>query len=478
MIQTAHDAGRLPDTPVVLPNKRVLIYPVHRTVHWWRHVGKAMGWGESMVVSDLRGEGDVSVVDDFYAELRHLRRQTVPGGVLPTAVVLDVVARCRLLRWLDPHLAQCMVLAMAAAMDRVLAEFKPRVVLSFPIDRYVSDVLERCAAARGIRYLEVTANVVPNMGMLLYRGALVQLAAPAEPGQVRQITEEIADPAFVPTYVRKKSRYTAAKFVRTLGYFRARALAFKLISWAKRDPLNLHYMDAQPFLGHKCRWKDIRIVKLVNPRWREAMAAFPRERRVMFALQLFPEASIDYWLRNVALIDHENLVVEAAAAFSNAGFQVLVKDHPLQFGFRQTELIDRLLALPNVVFLPYDVSGPELISVSGASFSCTGTLGLQAALAGLKSVVTESYYANDEDFIVYRERHDVSGLPQRVLDMPTCADLRARRERIIAHLLRGSFAADFFSFQNFDPAQPAPGADGMALALGHHLDLLIAEGQL
>ena len=55
----------------------------------------------------------------------------------------------------------------------------------------------------------------------------------------------------------------------------------------------------------------------------------------MFGLQLFPEASIDYWLRNVELIDHDNLVVDAARSFSEQGFLVLVKDHPSQFGFRQ-----------------------------------------------------------------------------------------------------------------------------------------------
>mgnify|MGYP006281659677 CR=1 FL=1 len=97
----------------------------------------------------------------------------------------------------------------------------------------------------------------------------------------------------------------------------------------------------------------------------------------MFALQLFPEASIDYWLRNIELVDHENLVVEAAQGFSTAGFLVLVKDHPLQFGFRKTDFLDRLAAIKNVVILPYDVSGNELMSLAGASFSSTGTLGFK-----------------------------------------------------------------------------------------------------
>jgi hypothetical protein len=476
---SSRPSAAAPVTPAADDNRRVLLYPVHRTVAWWRYVGQNLGWGDSVVVTDLRGEGDISVVDDFYRELGRLRAQDQPQGLLLSpAEEADVVARCRLLRWLDRRLAGAMAQAMALAMDRVLAQVDPRVVLSFPIDRYVTDVLERRAHARGIKYLELTASVVPRMSMLLYRGALVQVKQPPPAALVQQTVQEIASPAFVPTYVQKKSKYTKGRFVRTLGYFRVRALAFKLISWIKRDPLNLHYMDAQPFLGHKCRWKDIRMVDLCDAQWRDKLAAFPQERRVMFGLQLFPEASIDYWLRNVDLIDHENLVVDAARSFSAQGFLVLVKDHPSQFGFRHTDLIDRLLAIPNVVMVPYDVSGNELMAHAGVNFTCTGTLGLQAALAGLPSVVTESYYAADDDFLIFRERQEVAGLGQRVLQHQFSAPLDRRRERIISHLLRGSFEADFFSFQGFDPASPSAGAKDLAQALGQRLDQLIAEGQL
>lgn len=461
------------------PNKRVLIYPVHRTVAWWRFVGRNLGWGDSVVVTDLRGEGDISVVDDFYKEMCRLRREANPTSDLFTPEqVADIIARCRLLRWLDQRLAKAMVHAMAIVMDAVLEQVDPRVVLSFPIDRYVSDVLERLAHARGIKYLELTASVVPGMSMLLYRGALVQVAAPPPRELVEATVNEIANPTFLPTYVQKKSKYTKGKFLRTLSYFRIRALAFKVISWAKRDPLNLHYLDAQPFLGHKCRWKDIRVVDLCDANWRAKTERFPQARRVMFGLQLFPEASIDYWLRNVDLIDHENLVVEAAAAFSNQGFVVLVKDHPSQFGFRQTEFLDRLLTLPNVVMVPYEVSGNELLALCGTSFTCTGTLGLQAALAGLISVVTESYYAMEPDFLMLRERGEVTDLAQRVVANRFSDPIEARRERIIGNLLRGSFEAGFFSFHDFNANQPSAGALNLAKALGRRLDQLVSEGLL
>jgi hypothetical protein len=460
-------------------NKRVLIYPVNRTVAWWSFVGRNLGWNESVVVTDVRGTGDVCVVDDFYVELKRLRLDERPtSSQLSDAEAIDVIARCRLLRWMDPHLAKCMAHAMAIAMDRVLERVNPRVVLSFPIDRYVTDVLERSARARGIKYLELTASVVPNMSMLLTRGALVKVAATPPTELVNETIREIANPAFVPSYVQKRAKYTKAKFIRTLAYFAVRGVAFKAISWIKRDPLNLHYLDAQPFLGHKCGLKDVRIVDMCDANWRDKLLPFPKDSRVMFGLQLFPEASIDYWLRNVALIDHENLVVEAARSFSEQGFLVLVKDHPSQFGFRQTELLDRLLALPNVVLVPYDVSGNELTAQVGVSFTCTGTLGLQSALFGLTSVVTESYYATEPDFLIFRERAEVERLAHRVLTSTFADPLDVRRERIISNLLQGSFAADFFSFRKFDPAKPSSAALEMAQALGRRLDQLIAEGQM
>ncbi|HYH42454.1 MAG TPA: alpha/beta hydrolase family protein [Burkholderiales bacterium] len=460
-------------------NRRVLIFGIHRTVDWWQYLGQNMGWGESVVVTDLRGEGEICIVDDFYAELGPLRAKESPRSPhLTDAEVEDVIARCRALRWLDSRLARAMAHAVAIAFDRVLERTRPRLVLSLPIDRYVTDVLERLARKRGIRYFELTASPFPDMSMLLERGALVRLPDPPAPEVLEARMQELSSPAFVPSYVRGRTKYNHVKFVRTMGYFQARGLAFRAIGWAKRDPLNLHYLDAQPFLGHKCRWKDIRVLDMCDYQWRDKLSAFPIEKRVFLGMQLFPEASIDYWLQNRALIDHENLIVQAVSVFSKAGYLVLVKDHPLQFGFRHTDVLERLLAMPNVVFVPYDVSGNELLSLVKVNFTCTGTLGLQAALAGLTSIVTESYYANDRDFVLFREPSELSGLPERIEKFPPDGSLEARRRNIIEPLLRGSFEADFFTFRNFDRKRSEEGPRALAGALGHRLDLLAEGGNL
>ena len=463
-----------------LQGRRILIFGIHNTVDWWRHLGLNMGWESSTVVTDLRGEGDISVVDDFYAEMQRLQRRPDPLFSLLTAdEKRNVIARCRTLRWLEPELAHTMVEAMAYALDRVLDRIAPRLVLSFPIDRYVKHVLKLLAARRGVPYLELTASVVPELSMLLRDGRLASPLGEAAAYEIERQIATITSPTFTPSYVPKKATYTRGKFVRTLGYYRARALALKLKSLRQVDPLNIHFLDAQPTLGHKCRWRDIRIVGLSDPQWRAKVEAVPQAQRVLFGLQLFPEASIDYWIANPALLDHENLVVRAAKAFSDAGFVLMVKDHPLQFGFRQTEFIDRLRALKGAVIVPYEVSGNELMSLAGVNFTFTGTMGFQAALQGIKSVVTDSYYSNDEDFIVFRSPEELDLLPQRVLNFdPATQVLVQRQRRIIGQLLQGSFAGDFYSFKSFSHVKPTAGADTMALALGNQLDLLAAQGQI
>ena len=58
----------------------------------------------------------------------------------------------------------------------VLDEVKPALITCFPMDRYVSDVLERIGKTRGIPFYEVTAGAVPGTSMILYRGQLVKRA--------------------------------------------------------------------------------------------------------------------------------------------------------------------------------------------------------------------------------------------------------------------------------------------------------------
>lgn len=452
----------------------VLIYSIHRTEAWWRYVGENMGFDKSFVVSDLRNEGDYCVTDDFYHHQKKFYKQGATSSRLLSAEnVTEIIARCRLLRFMPTRRAGAMALGMAEAFDHVLNETQPTVIVSFPIDRYVSDVLEYLAKARGIPFFELTVSAFAGMSMLMKKGVLCKHNEGPDEKLVKAKVDEMVTPLFTPTYVQGKTQFNAARFLKVFTYFRARAIAFKLISWWKRDRLSLHYLDAQSFLGHKPHLSDIRALSMTDPDWRSRLKGFDKEKRIFFGLQLFPEASIDYWIEDLELIEHEDLMVAVATAFSKAGYLILVKDHPLQFGFRQAGLIERLLQLENVVFVPYEVSGNEVLGECGVNFTCTGTLGLQAALLGLKSITTENYYTTPGDFILLKSFDQVRDLPAMVEETQETVDLTARQNRIIANLLKGSFESDFFSFQGFSPKYPAPGAKRLGELTGVEIRKLI-----
>lgn len=455
----------------------VLVYAINRTDKWWKFIAENLGFPRHVVVSDVRGAADRDVVDDFnVAYKRQFAYSDIQTLTFTEAEVRDVIARCRLLRWLPPKQARSMVAAMEEAFSKVLDETHPKVVVSFPIDRYVSDVLERLAQRRGIPYVELTASLVSGMCMLMHRGQLIKTSPPPSEEVLAQQIRIIANPTFTPSYINTSKRYFRIRWVRIFTYFKIRGWGFKHISWLKRDPRNLHYMDAQSFLAHKPRLRDLKVLDLIDWNWRDSLEVFPKSRRVFFGLQLFPEASIDYWLENIRLIDYENLVVRAAKAFSEQGYLILVKDHPSQFGFRQHELIDRLKAIANVVFLPYEISGNEVVSLVDANFTLTGTLGLQSALLGLKSVVSQTYYVTEGDFIHFGDSSEIEDLPSRLVSWQGVRDLPARQRNILSNLLEGSFEGDFFSFRGFHHAKSTVGALTLAQNLGWRLRTVIQHG--
>ena len=455
-----------------------LIYAIHRTHDWWAHVGANLGFDKVTVLTDRRDQGDASITDAYYAAYRsrYAARDTA-SPLLDAAEVVDVIARCRVLRWLPIRKASAMALAMADAMAGQLDVVRPDYVISFPIDNYNQDVLARLARKRGLPYFEVTASALPGMCMLMHRGRLITAQAEADPAAVEARIHEIADPLFTPAYVQGQAAYTPTRFLKTLGYFRIRAAFFQLYAWARRDPLNTHYLDAQPWLGHKANLSDVRVTGMVQSDWEAAVEAFPKEKRVLYGLQLFPEAAIDYWIDDLDLVRHEDVLVQIARGLTAAGYQIIVKDHPLQFGFRQTQLLDRLKAFPNVVIAPYEVSGNALLARCGVNVTATGTLGLQAGLLGNISITGEAYYVTADDFVVLKTADDLQTLPQIVAERAPPASLHDRQARIIANLLQGSFDADFFSFKDFDPANPNPATAELGRRLGEQLRRLGPEGE-
>lgn len=168
-------------------------------------------------------------------------------------------------------------------------------------------------------------------------------------------------------------------------------------------------------------------------------------------LQLFPEASLDYWLNSLDMLAHDDVIVRYCEVLGNAGYHVFIKDHPLQFGFRQRELFERLSRLPTVTCVPYDVTANYLIERCDVSVTLTGTIGYQAALAGLCSVVTEAYYADEEHYLHVRNFSEIDNIVDRIEQWRSPADIDEARRQIVRKLAAAGAPGNYFTWKRFDP---------------------------
>jgi hypothetical protein len=429
---------------------RIIFFTIHGTTPWWKYLGSQINFAEVTVLSDLRGDGDWSLVDDFY---RFMRRGDPAGfalGRFGDAECAEIILRCRSLRSLERDLALKMIGGMAQAIESAFDRFDPRLVLTFTMDRYVIDVMERIARGRGIDFLEMTASIVPDQIIFHHRGQLVPLRNPS-PEELDEVVDILCNEGFSPVYVKNAKKFSSRRFWQVFGYFALRGAFFNVWRYLRRDPFNLHYIDALKRLKHKVRPRDVAVLGFLQRDWQAKLESIPKDRRVFCGLQLFPEASLDYWLRSHDMLAHDDVIVRYCEVLGHAGYHTFVKDHPLQFGFRRRALFDRLSRLPSVTCVPYDVPANYLIERCDVSVTFTGTIGFQAALAGLCSIVTEPYYATEEHYLHVRNFAEIDDIVDRLEKWRRPADLETTRRQIVRKLVAAGTPGNYFTWKRFEP---------------------------
>lgn len=434
---------------MLAPMRNAIFFAIHNTAPWWTYLASQMDFANVSVLSDIRGDGDWSLVDDFYHFQRTDDAVAAAKERFGDDGCAEIILRCRSLRSLDPGLAIRMIGGMALAIEKAFNHFDPRLVLTFTMDRYVMDVMERVALRREIDFIEMTTSIIPDQVMFLRRGKIISLHEPTSQA-IEAATKILCQANFAPTYVSDAKKFSVSRFWRIYAYFALRGAYFNALRFLRRDPLNVHYVDALKSLKHKPRLRDVAVLGLMNPAWEARMREVPRARRVFLGLQLFPEASMDYWLKSQDMLQHDDVIVRYCEVLSEAGYHTYVKDHPLQFGFRQRGLMQRLSRMPSVTLVPYDVPARILIEQCAASVTFTGTVGFQAAIAGLCSVVTEPYYANEQHYLHVRNFKEIDDVAERITQWSPPSDLSADRREMIRHLVAASVEGDYFTWRKFD----------------------------
>jgi hypothetical protein len=290
--------------------------------------------------------------------------------------------------------------------------------------------------------------------MFMARGEYLPMREPTE-SEVKAAVDTLTRQGFVPAYVGSKE-YSLTRFLKTYLRTTVRWLAFEVIRVLRRFPLDYRYLSTRwAACGYRVRLQDWRVMRYLDRDWARTLQATPPDCRLFVALSVNPEAAIEYWVKSPDLIDYRRVLDRLVRIFKEAGWHLFVKDHPSQFAFREVEFFGDLARHENVTLVPYEVPAQVLIDQCAGTFTWTGTVGFQAALAGqCAAIESGAYYLLEDYFVVIRSRSDLDELPRRIHEFSRPHDLTNTRRVLVRHLLRSSAPGDYSSWQRFSERDP------------------------
>lgn len=419
---------------------RTLFYGRRSTFDWWNDLaGRTHVGARPRVISEFPGRGDI----DLNALLvRAYRDRSAVGAMehdLGEDAVDEVLRRCRLMRNLPRGTALRMAGAAWSAINELLDREQPDVVVSFMVDFYILDLLERSLRARGSTFAGLVDGVIDDTMFFSARGESVVLREPDE-GEVDAAVAAIMKPSFAP-FLSSDRRYSVGRFARLWAYYNTRDWALEAVRRLPGNELIAQYLiSGRRVPEYRVRWEDRRVLECAQQDWEQRLDAVPFDRRVFVALQMNPEASTDYWVRqNVELIDYESVILRLLQSLGSRGYTIALKDHPNMFGWRKFRFLRQIANMPHVIVVPYEVRSQVLIDRCRAVFTYQGTVGLQASMAGRTAIVVEDpYYSIPDTFIHIRSFGDLDNLPDALDGAPLVADLDGRRRALTRQMLRAT----------------------------------------
>lgn len=453
---------------------RILFYTRHNATAWFRYLASQLTVAsETLIMSELRDEGDVATTDDFYrayADRNVGARATARFG---DAACAEIIARCRLLRNVDEAQALRMIGAAMEASEAVIERFKPDAFVAFRIDSYVLDVIDRLLRARGVPYVGLwRAAILPDMVFFTTRGEYIPVREPSDE-EIEAFVARITAHDFKATSLKRGARYDFGEFLAKYLQWNLRDLVVHLQGRLKRDRLGYRYLlTSRTLAEYRLQFANRHWVQHVDCDWESVFQQTSEEQRIFIGLQVNPESTIDYYVRNLDMAKYDQVLFRIIDVLEEAGYRIFLKDHPNMFGRRSLAFIRKVAARKSVVLVPYDVSSNMLVRDSHATFTWTGTIGLQASMAGRCPVVVDPTYLMPGAFIQIKDQADIVTLPERIRAFQPPADLAALRRETARFVLRAWVpgAMRFLEFRR-NPEKERAGADLLAATLNTYLPM-------
>lgn len=385
---------------------------------------------------------EAGIVRRYYAYLEGSSELVSLPAALSEPEARDVIARCRLLRELPHQQARLHLSAMARAIDEVLEEVAPTLVVSLVIDSYVMDLLHIFARARTIRFVAFIGTFVNGFYRISARGEANSFGE-ADPVVVEELRQRLLQDNYAPAFNRKSISNPRKSVYRRWAANTARLPWF----WLKRvlgdDYYNYHYWVSQLRSLEQFHW--LPPSDPGDSGWLSKLKASSRPS-VFIPLQMFPECTVDYWCQDVRVIDYYAVLDKLLEKLSSR-FNVLIKEHPSVMGSRPRGFYSRLANDPRVTVVPTYTPSNLVLKEADAVLVWTGSVGFESILRG-KPVfgLAKPFYASGERFMTIDMEPDLDAMAEHIAHCQANPISVDEQNAILGHLASQLLRGDFINF--------------------------------
>lgn len=357
----------------------------------------------------------------------------------------EELLRCRLLRNIPRERARTYLAAMDRVWDDVLHEVKPSIVISELIDSYVIASLERACVRHQIQFLGLVTCFVDGYFRVTRYGEHLPYRDPS-PEEIESVAQMLLRREYVPGFVNRAKSATLLVAKRWLKNW-LRTAYYGSLSLLPSTKVDINVRAS--FIVSKQSIHMLPRFQLGSSDWLECA----RKRHlpiIVVPLQMIPEATVDYWTRDVRRIRYDEVLLEILDLLAGR-FTFVVKEHPNVLGDRHPSLYRALERRSDVIFAATWTSSSELLEHCDGVLVWTGSMGFEAALRG-KAVLalTPAYYMSGHRFMVLEDGVSPSAVEDFVTETRRRPVTEAETNELVRYLLSGLVPGKIVFRNDFD----------------------------
>jgi hypothetical protein len=343
--------------------------------------------------SSFRKFDEFNIISEFYNDMGHNNKYNPKNEDEDE----EIINRCRVLRLLKIDEARNKVTAMRRSITKALKSQAIDLVITELVDQYFHDILVREAKKLNILIVSPVQTFVNGYSRLTLYGEN-QVSRVPDNEEVNLVFEQLNNQAYEPNYVTDLKVSNYSQHLKRVSKNMLRYIYFSLRLLNPNDKYDYHYLASSKGI---LRYGSIfNITKFkAHSDWKNKISNSSKPTLYM-PLQWFPESTVDYWCKNINVIDYENVFVKTIQKLSS-DFKIVIKEHPGALGFRNPSFIKKVNSLlcEDIFFVPSYIRSNFIVSKVNSVLVWTGSVGFEAAFRG-KPVFTmgDPYYSSGRFF--------------------------------------------------------------------------------